>query len=59
MHKREGERRMKKFLVSVALAIAVVTGYVEALDGIAHIVSASGARSTVSQSVADDAHSFD
>jgi hypothetical protein len=50
---------MKKFLVSVALAIAVVTGYVEALDGIAHIVSASGARSTVSQSVADDAHSFD
>jgi hypothetical protein len=50
---------MKKFLVSVALAIAVVTGYVEALDGITHIVSASSARPAVSQPVADDAHSFD
>ena len=50
---------MKKFLVSVALAIAVVTGYVEALDGIAHMVSGSGMRPTVSQSVSGDAHGFD
>jgi hypothetical protein len=50
---------MKKFLVSVALAIAVVTGYVEALGGIAHIMSPSSARPTVSQSAVGGAHGLD
>jgi hypothetical protein len=50
---------MKKFLVSVALAIAAVTGYVGVLGGIEHVVSASGTRPAVSQPVADDARGLD